>query len=321
MLLLALACASPGDSAPTAAAATVDTCVGLDAATVGIPFATTWCASCHSSALPSRFGAPEGLDLESLAGLRAQLSVLPGAVGEGRMPPGGGPSDAEITRFLAWVACGAPGEDVVFPVPAVAAAGRAAWEVEQRVDAGADGSLLFSVRRLGIGSTSALGTLVTEQYVVGEADAWLLTRTRFDEVGEVLYADTWSPPLQVFRDADAWVSATTRTRDEPAGTSTAAEEWQFTRDPDPDIDARMRQPGERLILGIEVNWGSEVSFYVSDERGIDGHRFEDRALGDAEGGALETRVLSFLPFNGVLPAFPLAVNPGQNAHLVQWEPE
>ncbi|MEQ1505251.1 MAG: hypothetical protein ABMB14_23675, partial [Myxococcota bacterium] len=59
--------------------------------TVGEPFVRTWCTSCHASTLPAelRYGAPLGLDFDTLAGVRASADAVAGAsTGDApRMPP------------------------------------------------------------------------------------------------------------------------------------------------------------------------------------------------------------------------------------------
>jgi hypothetical protein len=81
--------------------------------TVGEPYARTWCTSCHSSELPldQRYGAPAGMDFDTLAGIRAVREAAHAVVEAGRMPPAGGPEPAEAERFADWLRCGALGID------------------------------------------------------------------------------------------------------------------------------------------------------------------------------------------------------------------
>ena len=73
--------------------------------TVGLPFTATYCAGCHSSWLTgeARRGAPEGVDLDTLEGAITHLDPSAARVAEGTMPPGAGPGQAEVTRFLRWL--------------------------------------------------------------------------------------------------------------------------------------------------------------------------------------------------------------------------
>lgn len=67
------------------------------------------CAGCHSSLNPDghRKGAPAGVDLDSYAGVlqwayRTEARSLGDNPG---MPPGGGPSPAELERLEEWLHC------------------------------------------------------------------------------------------------------------------------------------------------------------------------------------------------------------------------
>lgn len=110
-VLAACATGTPADSADTAPPADAECGTW---ASVGEPFVLTWCAGCHSAALPveRRYGAPEGLDLDTLDAVRAQRAAFLGAaLGDSpRMPPAGGVPLAERETMAAWLACGAPGE-------------------------------------------------------------------------------------------------------------------------------------------------------------------------------------------------------------------
>lgn len=67
------------------------------------------CAGCHSSLFegPMRKGAPPGVDLDTYANIVTwAYRVEARAIGDGRtMPPGGGPSPAELARLDEWLQC------------------------------------------------------------------------------------------------------------------------------------------------------------------------------------------------------------------------
>ena len=74
----------------------------------GQPLMLDFCAGCHSSQLldSNRFGAPAGVDLETLEGAllhteRIRVRVLE----DGDMPPGGGMSTEQLQRLAAWLDC------------------------------------------------------------------------------------------------------------------------------------------------------------------------------------------------------------------------
>jgi hypothetical protein len=83
--------------------------------TYGAAFVTTWCTSCHSTELVGeieRYGAPEQVNLDSLAGVRLWAPSLSVATGpDPSMPPAGGVPTDQVERFAEWVACGLPGEE------------------------------------------------------------------------------------------------------------------------------------------------------------------------------------------------------------------
>jgi hypothetical protein len=124
MLLVALL-ACGGDPQAPPDPTDPDPCDGLDWHRVGEPFVTTWCTTCHAPGLtgPSRFGAPDGLDLDTLDAVRTwEARIRAVAVGDdATMPPASPAPAAERARFEAWLDCGAPGTDAPDPAPACVA--------------------------------------------------------------------------------------------------------------------------------------------------------------------------------------------------------
>lgn len=123
-LALLAALVSCGDEADEACPPDSD----LTWSTFGDPFVRSWCTGCHSSALaePDRQGAPVGVDLDTLEGVRAHLAdVRRRAVREADMPPAGGPDEGDRALLDEWLACGAPGVDdggpaePIDPIPTV----------------------------------------------------------------------------------------------------------------------------------------------------------------------------------------------------------
>lgn len=97
-LALLLACAPRGRGAPCDSGAPVSW-EGF-----GQGFFTTYCRSCHSSGLSERYGAPEGVNLDTEAEVLAQEARIRARVlTDGDMPPGGGvlPGDLDLLeRYL-----------------------------------------------------------------------------------------------------------------------------------------------------------------------------------------------------------------------------
>lgn len=99
-LALALACAGEPVEADTCAQA------GLDYATAGGPFLTTYCRSCHSVDSPERRGAPAGVDFDTEAqALRYADAIARTVLEDGSMPVGGGVPERDLERLRGWLAC------------------------------------------------------------------------------------------------------------------------------------------------------------------------------------------------------------------------
>jgi hypothetical protein len=120
------------DSAPP------EGCDGLTWSHDGLPEMLTWCAACHSSLIQpeDRAGAPIGVDLESVAGVRAHLDRVILRIEAGDMPPAGGVPEAKRARLLQWLRCGAPGDELVWPTTTPAEAPEESWDQEEAVVAG-----------------------------------------------------------------------------------------------------------------------------------------------------------------------------------------
>lgn len=98
-LAIALGCSSAQDRRPTETGVPGDTgadpaCSQPDVPTWeswGEAFFVTWCQSCHSRTSPRRAGAPEGVDFDSEADVRASAADIRRTVLDfGTMPVGGG---------------------------------------------------------------------------------------------------------------------------------------------------------------------------------------------------------------------------------------
>ncbi len=115
LLMILLACK---DSPPPATPAAADeTCGSTDWWGAGQPLMLDFCAGCHSSRLvgSQRYGAPEGIDLETLEGAQQHTDRIRARVlEEGDMPPGGGLSTEQLERLSRWLDCA---DDAPNPLP------------------------------------------------------------------------------------------------------------------------------------------------------------------------------------------------------------
>jgi hypothetical protein len=106
-LSLSAGCSSDDASEPTE-------CTTSDALSYegfGGPFFLNWCTGCHSSKLPegSRQDAPVEINFDTVNDIRSHRSkIVDKAVHSHKMPPAGGPSDADRELLGQWLGCGAP---------------------------------------------------------------------------------------------------------------------------------------------------------------------------------------------------------------------
>lgn len=110
MALLLAACAGPpADTADTAVAEADPACAEGPAVTWAWAdgFFTTWCTSCHSVHTPDRRGAPDGVDFDTEADVRASADAVRSAVIEREsMPIGGGVYPDDLVLLEQYLACG-----------------------------------------------------------------------------------------------------------------------------------------------------------------------------------------------------------------------
>ncbi len=73
----------------------------------GDGFFATYCRSCHSAALTDRYGAPEGVDFDTEAEVRAQEDRVRARLLDAEdMPPGGGVVPDDLELITRWLDCG-----------------------------------------------------------------------------------------------------------------------------------------------------------------------------------------------------------------------
>lgn len=113
--VLLLGCApapAPEETAPPAdspAAAPPAACATAPAVTWdnwGRGFFRTWCGACHSATAQERNGAPEAVDLETVAQVRALRSSIHRSVLEDHtMPLGGGIPEEDLQLLEVFLSC------------------------------------------------------------------------------------------------------------------------------------------------------------------------------------------------------------------------
>ena len=162
---------------------------------MGRSFLLNYCTVCHSSQVSGaqRKGAPEGVDLDSIAGLRTHADRVFERTVDETMPPGGG---VETEAFLQWLECGAPGEEHALPVSRPAASGEA-FELAVFVEESA-GSLVLT-RQIEIGSR---GPFPESPWSVSTMDvtsnqAWFWSETLYAEDGDRIWGVEFLQGLRI----------------------------------------------------------------------------------------------------------------------------
>ena len=101
MFALILACAGPDDTADTANDCGNDT---VSWQSFGHGFFLTYCNACHSEDSATRYGAPPGVDFDTLELVEGQSErVRVRVLEQGDMPLGGGVSEEDLMLLDAWL--------------------------------------------------------------------------------------------------------------------------------------------------------------------------------------------------------------------------
>jgi len=234
----------------------------------GQPFVLDYCTGCHSSHLSgeARRGAPGGVDLDTVEGVRSHADRVAARVTDGTMPPGGGPGAEELTALRDWLDCGAPGKPAQLPWTEFTNEGEA-WAVIAWPRISSDfpeGIVLYRE------SDDGGALLLAEWYLVDEDEAWLTAWE--DERRSV----TYDPPLPIWRSEASWTSTTTATvtrgdeqwNEEQTWTATRGFAEVDPRVPDPDAVQihLVEDKGDEHLWQLSSTKGT-VSRFLTDESG------------------------------------------------------
>jgi hypothetical protein len=162
-----------------------------DFASVGQPFALTYCSACHSPYVSDRRGAPEEVDLMSLDDIRAHRERFAARVLDGTMPPGGGATTDEVDAVVAWLDCGAPGTDNALQPGTERKAGVATTALAE-VSTTSSFPEGLTLRHQGEGA------VLRERFLLHGGEAWLV---QWRAGGRTVDYD---PPLQIWSSEDSW---------------------------------------------------------------------------------------------------------------------
>ncbi len=244
-----------------------------DWASVGQPFALGWCASCHSSRLQGeeRYGAPEGVDLDTLEGMRRWSDrVIERGLGSAPdMPPAAHAPVAERAAVAAWLACGAPGTEAPMP------------------EGARNPTLLDAVVLTGGVASEADGVLLTQdleglpwleqRFVASGEHGGSLAEAWVGVDGELAEGVTFEPPVAIWEDDAASLESTVvAARTGASGSTSGEERWTVSRTVETQPDPRfMDAAPSRVVAEVEgepafVWWFSSTRMLVSQ-----GVRLED----------------------------------------------
>jgi len=242
--------------------------------TVGQPFTLTYCAGCHSSYNEGerRFGAPEGVDLETLAGVQAQAAGSADRVEAGTMPPGAGPSAVEQERWVHWLRCGAPGSDMGLPEGSHEGLAGYAYDTEAYTSTDPDDPAIMVVDRAIAGGSIdfRIGPLSREWYVVDGPEAWLLGIEEVDADEVVIRSVEFDPALQVAGgDGSGWTTEVDVILLDEDGEQSGPRSFTFTESEAVDPDPRVPDEDARQIVGVSEDM--ELGWMLSEEMGTVAH--------------------------------------------------
>ena len=106
LLVALLACTDKGDDTGVAVAATCEDQPDLTWANWGDWFFLNYCRSCHSAHAEDRWGAPDGVNFDTLEEVRQQSSLIEYVVlTEQSMPVGGGVYDEDLEFLKTFLEC------------------------------------------------------------------------------------------------------------------------------------------------------------------------------------------------------------------------
>ncbi|MCK6521136.1 hypothetical protein L6R49_06810 [Myxococcota bacterium] len=282
----------PADDVVVDDSAPAEGCEELSWAQDGLPQMMTWCASCHSSliAAEDRAGAPIGVDLESLDGVRAQLDRVIVRVEAGDMPPAGGVPEEDRARLLTWLRCGAPGAELVWPTTSPADAPEESWDQEEAVVAGDNADeVVIEAARLGWTE----GLAFAEVWRVDATEAALVSREVWDEDGQPLRLITFEPPLSLWRAGQTdWSVSVERLTEDATGLSATSEEWSVSLGPATDVDPRSLEAAPDAIFAwssagdaLELQLGGQgqlIRRVYSGDIAVEGEELDMTHLGNTE---------------------------------------
>jgi len=311
------------DSGPSQEVEVPDGCPDpLSWGNTGQPFLLTYCAGCHGAEVSAemRYGAPADSLLDSRHAVLERTTAVLSRSSDGTMPPGGGPTELELACFTAWLEQGARGRGDALPDGGAVSGEGVAWEVAEEVVALDDfpEGLVLVTQLIGVGRPSLTGDWSSEYWAIEGPDGWLSGRDRVELDGSLVFSDAWEPPLPFTSPTadNSWTVETTRTRLFADGEAVFSETWDFTRDPDVQVDPRILDEEVVRVVGVERTTGATVGIERSDRLVLLRRWFDD----DSETADPALVLSDTTVFESPLPPgsgeFPLLVDQSWTARLL-----
>ncbi len=267
-LLWWTACGGEAPPAPPPSTNTTEEACGSEMTWngVGQGFLLSYCTACHAETVQGglRYGAPEGIDFDSLTSTRTwDERIRVRTVETQDMPPAGGPSDTERELFAAWLDCGLPGRENPLPAssnPEILVAGYTLL-VSSEEDAG-----VTTVTRIidSADTANPSGLLRIDHYAITPFTADFLGYQTYDSGGEELLSVQWSPPLKLLSSDLQETTAIWQTSTEEGET---AQTWVTETDDTPEIDGHVLDPDSWELTLTEDN-GEQHGWVLSDNDGV-----------------------------------------------------
>ncbi len=235
----------------------------------GQPLMLTWCTACHGSAVTGdrRKGAPEGVDLDTLAGVRAHADRVDVRLSLGDMPPAGGMPGDDVARLRAWLACGAQGEERPLPdFGPLDEDSAAALEMLAETEVDPDDPALLRLRRHADGSAPDAAWR-TERYLLTDSEAWLIDAVDQDDDGAVVSGIDFGAGLPLLPAGDAWEGSVEVTRWTAEGEATATETWAVQLGPTSGADTMELDLDAVEVIALS-SAGDELGWHLSPDRGV-----------------------------------------------------
>ena len=238
-------------------------------ATVGQPLALSWCTGCHSSHLSgaARHGAPEAVQLDSLAGFLEHADRSRARIAAGTMPPGGGIPAVDQRRLEQWLDCGAEGDEARLDGPAEPWGPTDSSTVRVQITDTGGGSLRLTTHGAQRFGELLFGRYLVEEMEVAGPDAWLVGWRLEDGEGAFLRAESFDPPLPLTGDAEGWTATTRVTIETPTDLWEEDQEWTLSRAPAAWVDGRAPDPAPERLIALEAG-GAEQGWDLSPRNGL-----------------------------------------------------